>query len=73
MSETPEGFEPLFRTSPFLDLLGPLYNKKTEHCLVIGLKVQQKHCNARELVHGGVFSGLADIALGYNAAFQQDH
>ena len=72
MSETPEGFEPLFRTSPFLDLLGPLYNKKTEHCLVIGLKVQQKHCNARELVHGGVFSGLADIALGYNAAFQSE-
>lgn len=66
----PEGFEPLFRTSPYLDLLGPIFNKKTEKGLIIGLLVEHKHCNARNLVHGGVFSSLADIALGYNAAFQ---
>ncbi len=72
MSEVPEGFEPLFRSSPFLDLLGPLYNKKTEQGLVVGLRAQEKHCNARGLVHGGVFSSLADVALGYNAAFQGD-
>ena len=70
MSEIPEGFEPIFRTSPYLDLLGPIYNKKTEQGLIIGLQAEQKHCNARNLVHGGVFSSLADIALGYNAAFQ---
>ncbi len=65
-----EGFEPIFRSSPFLDLLGPIYNKKNDNALVIGLQVEQKHCNARNLLHGGVFSSLADIALGYNAAFQ---
>ena len=70
MSEVPEGFEPIFRTSPYLDLLGPIYNRKTEQGLIIGLRAEQKHCNARNLVHGGVFSSLADIALGYNAAFQ---
>jgi uncharacterized protein (TIGR00369 family) len=70
MSETPEGFEPIFRTSPYIDLLGPIYNRKTDAGLVIGLKAEEKHCNARGLVHGGVFSSLADIALGYNAAFQ---
>lgn len=70
MSETPEGFEPIFRTSPYLELLGPIYNKRIDTGLVIGLKAEQKHCNARGLVHGGVFSSLADIALGYNAAFQ---
>jgi len=70
MSSIPEGFEPIFRSSPFLDLLGPIYNKKTEDGLVIGLRAEQKHCNARDLVHGGVFSSLADIALGYNAAFK---
>lgn len=70
MNEIPEGFVPLFRSSPYLDLLGPIFNKKTEGGLIIGLKAEEKHCNARKLVHGGVFSSLADIALGYNAAFQ---
>jgi acyl-coenzyme A thioesterase 13 len=70
MSDIPEDFVPIFRTSPFLDLIGPIFNKKTDNGLVVGLKVEPKHCNARNLVHGGVFSSLADIALGYNAAFQ---
>jgi len=70
MSEVPEGFEPIFRSSPYLDLLGPIYNKRAESGLIIGLRAEKKHCNARDLVHGGVFSSLADIALGYNAAFQ---
>jgi uncharacterized protein (TIGR00369 family) len=70
MNKVPAGFEPLFRSSPYLDLLGPIYNKKTETGLLIGLRAEKKHCNARDLVHGGVLSSLADIALGYNAAFQ---
>ena len=69
MSDIPTGFTPLFRSSPFLDLLGPLYNKKNDATLVIGFRAEQKHCNARETVHGGVFSSIADVALGYNAAF----
>jgi len=72
MSKLPEGFEPIFRSSPYLELLGPIFNKKTENGLVIGLMAETKHCNAREQVHGGVLSSLADIALGYNAAFSGD-
>ncbi|MCL4106613.1 UNVERIFIED_CONTAM: hypothetical protein GTU68_009747 [Idotea baltica] len=67
--ELPPGFEPLFRSSPYLDLLGPIYNKNSDAGLIIGLRAEQKHCNARKLVHGGVFSSLADIALGYSAAY----
>jgi len=70
MNEVPEGFESIFRSSPYLELLGPIYNKKIETELLIGLRAEKKHCNARNLVHGGVLSSLADIALGYNAAFQ---
>jgi len=69
LSNIPEGFEPIFRSSPFLDLIGPLFNKKTKEGLVIGFRAEEKHCNARGLVHGGVLSSLADVALGYNAAF----
>lgn len=69
MNNIPEGFEPIFRSSPYLELLGPLYNQKVNNGLIIGLKAEEKHCNARGIVHGGVLSSLADISLGYNAAF----
>ena len=65
MSLAPDGFEPIFRTSPYLELLGPILNKKTPDGLVIGLRAEAKHCNAREQIHGGLLSSLADIALGY--------
>lgn len=72
MSIIPADFTPLFRSSPFLDLLGPIYNQRTDTGLVIGLHAETKHCNARGLVHGGVLSSLADVALGYNSAFAQE-
>ena len=72
MSMIPAGFTPLFRSSPFLDLLGPIYNQRTDSGLVIGLRAEEKHCNARGLVHGGVLSSLADVALGYKSAFAQE-
>ena len=72
MSTIPDGFEPLFRSSPFLDLLGPLYNKKAGNGLIVAVRAEEKHCNARGIVHGGLLSSLADIALGYNAAFSKE-
>jgi acyl-coenzyme A thioesterase 13 len=72
MSMVPAGFTPLFRSSPFLDLLGPIYDQRTNTGLVIGLRAEEKHCNARGLVHGGVLSSLTDVALGYNCAFAQE-
>lgn len=71
MSMIPPGFTPLFRSSPFLDLLGPIYNQQTDAGLLLGLRAEAKHCNSRGLVHGGVLSSLADIALGYNTAFAE--
>jgi acyl-coenzyme A thioesterase 13 len=68
----PEGFEPLFRTSPVLDLIGPLYYRGKGKDLVLGLRVERKHCNARGTVHGGILAALADVALGYTMAFATD-
>ena len=64
----PTGFEPLFRTSPVLELIGPLFSKAKGADLVIGLRVEAKHCNARGTVHGGILATLADVALGYTLA-----
>ena len=61
----PAGFEPIFRRSPFLDAIGPLYNKGAGAAMAIGFHVLEKHTNARGLLHGGVIATVADIALGY--------
>jgi acyl-coenzyme A thioesterase 13 len=68
----PPGFEPLFRTSPFLDALGPFLYRRTPQGFVIGLRVAEKHTNARGTAHGGLLLTLSDIALGYTAAFSDE-
>src|ERR1044072_8942479 len=68
---TPPGFEPLFRTSPFLETIGPLFYRKDGDGFVIGLRVAPKHANARGGAHGGLLMTLLDIALGYRAAMSE--
>jgi len=68
LAEIPPGFAPIFRTSPFLETIGPLYSAGIGASLVIGMRVQEKHTNARGALHGGVLASVADIALGYGLA-----
>lgn len=37
--------------------------------MTVGLRAQEKHCNARGGVHGGILATLADVTLGYAMAF----
>lgn len=69
MSDVPAGFHPLFRSSPVIDLIGPVYSKGEGEDLVLGLRVEKKHCNMRGALHGGILATLADVALGYSIAF----
>ena len=69
MPDVPEGFAPLFRTSPFLDTVGPFYQRAEGDKLIVGLRIAQQHTNSRGTAHGGLLVTLADIALGYNASF----
>jgi acyl-coenzyme A thioesterase PaaI-like protein len=68
----PAGFEPLFRTSPYTEAIGPLYCLKGSQPLVLGVRILEKHVNARGLAHGGLLLTMADIALGYAMAFRED-
>ena len=67
MSAIPPGFEILKPTSPFHELVGPLYEKRDGGVLVIGMLVAEKHRNRRGIVHGGMICTLADFAMGYAA------
>jgi acyl-coenzyme A thioesterase 13 len=72
MNSIPPGFEPVSRTSPFADLIGPIYQKAEANQLIFAVRAEQKHCNVRGHVHGGVLGTLADIAMGYSTAFSTD-
>lgn len=67
--DIPGDFRPLFRSSPVLELIGPLYCRGEGADLVTGMRAEAKHCNARGTVHGGMLATLADVALGYAMAF----
>jgi acyl-coenzyme A thioesterase 13 len=74
MSDIPPTFKPLagFRTSPFLETNGPFYYREDGKKIILAVKIEEKHTNARGFAHGGLLVTLADVALGYNAVQSQD-
>jgi uncharacterized protein (TIGR00369 family) len=69
----PEGFEPHFRKSPFTDPWEPLYSRRTDKAVFMGLRLAKPHTNARGLIHGGLIASLADNAMGYSCALGMDN
>ena len=67
-TEIPAGFEPLLRKSPLTAPWEPLYARKTENAVIIGLRLARPHTNGRGLIHGGLIAALADNAMGYSCA-----
>lgn len=68
VADIPAGFEPHFRKSPLTDPWEPLYAKKTDKAVILGLRLAKPHTNARGLIHGGLIAALADNAMGYSCA-----
>src|SRR5690242_11803145 len=67
-TDIPPGFEPHFRKSPFTDPWEPLYARKTDKAITLGLRVDRPHTNGRGLIHGGLIAALADNTMGYSCA-----
>ena len=72
MTNIPEGFEPHFRKSPFTEPWEPLYSKRTDRSVIIGLRLAKPHTNGRGLIHGGLIASPADNAMGYSCAQATD-
>jgi uncharacterized protein (TIGR00369 family) len=68
--EIPQSFEPHFRKSPLTDPWEPLYSKRTDSAVIIGLRLAKPHTNARGLIHGGLIAALADNAMGLSCSQQ---
>lgn len=62
--DIPDGFIRHTRTSPLTEPWEPIYAKKIDDTIVIGLRLATPHTNSRGMVHGGLISTLADNAMG---------
>ncbi|MBO6686929.1 MAG: PaaI family thioesterase [Alphaproteobacteria bacterium] len=60
----PDGFERHFRRSGLTDPWEPLYSRKRDDRVQMGLVLAEQHCNSRGLVHGGLIAALSDNAMG---------
>ncbi|MHA7901323.1 MAG: PaaI family thioesterase [Henriciella sp.] len=63
-AQVPDGFERHFRRSGLTDPWEPLYSRKLDDRVQMGLFLSEQHCNSRGLVHGGLIAALADNAMG---------
>lgn len=62
MAAVPELFEPL-DPSPFSELIGPVYVRRSESGPVLGVRVTGQHANRVGRAHGGLLMTLADIGV----------
>jgi len=66
--QVPDGFKRHFRRSGLTDPWEPLYSRKLDDRVQMGLYLADQHCNSRGLVHGGLIAALSDNAMGLSCA-----
>lgn len=65
----PDGFEPAPLDEGFLNLIGPLHARRAGNgTYILALRATPDHANRYGVVHGGLLSTLADVAIGMNLA-----
>ena len=62
--DVPDGFVPYPDQGPFLEVVGPVQYREGEDELVLGLRAEERHCNHRGTIQGGLLSTFTDFALG---------
>jgi len=69
----PPGFAPHDRKSPLTEPWEPLYSRRTDDRVILGLHAGAAHTNSRGFVHGGLISALADNAMGLSCGRALGH
>lgn len=70
MSDIPAGFAPFKILIGFLETNGPLYGKWDGAHLLLGFRVEPRHCNPGGVAHGGMLATFADMLLPIASRFQ---
>ena len=66
----PEGFKPRNFGDGFISANGPLYTRRGERGLVMGFRVEPRHCNPMNICHGGMMATFCDMLLPMSAHLQ---
>lgn len=67
VDDVPDGFMvDVRRQSGLIGAIGPLYARRNEDGVAVGLRVDERHLNTRGFLHGGVIAALLDIAFSDN-------
>jgi uncharacterized protein (TIGR00369 family) len=66
----PEGFRPLRFMTGLIELVGPLYGKWDGQQLLMGFRVEMRHCNPGQVAHGGMLATFADMFIPIAARMQ---
>ena len=66
----PEGFKPRNFGDGFISANGPLYTRRGERGLVMGFRVEPRHCNPMKICHGGMMATFCDMLLPMSAHLQ---
>jgi acyl-coenzyme A thioesterase 13 len=64
MVDVPTNFTQSIRSSPYLDLIGPIYETGEGANYKLGLRIDHRHLNMRGQCHGAIFAAIADVFLG---------
>jgi len=64
VTSIPEDFVPHDRKSPLTDPWEPLFSRRADGVVSLGMRIAPCHTNSRGFAHGGLISALADNAMG---------
>ncbi|WP_439817360.1 PaaI family thioesterase [Zavarzinia sp. CC-PAN008] len=70
--DIPPGFVHLPLIDGFVGANGPLYIKREGDQVILGFRVEQRHCNPMDICHGGMISTFADMQLPLGSRLQAD-
>lgn len=70
-AESPPGYRRIaFEGVTFNSTNGPFYVRREGEEMVLGFRVEQRHCNPAGIVHGGMLMMVADMTAGFGTAFK---
>jgi uncharacterized protein (TIGR00369 family) len=67
--QAPSGFKEINVGGFFISHNGPLYAAIRNKQFVMGMRIEQHHCNPNLVCHGGMLSAFADMLLPYGAMY----
>lgn len=70
--DIPAGFSRLHLPGPFVDINGPLLARYTDGKFRIGVRLEERHCNAAGICHGGMHATFADLQIAIGIVVQAD-